>query len=84
MKPRTLSFLCLPIAIALMATLSAGPSRADLDGDEPENGPRKVLTYALCAASIVVATTTGNLVLAVLGCSRLFVDEAHDTPGEYA
>lgn len=83
MKPRMLSFLCLTVAVVLVATLSARPSRADLDGAEPENGPRKVLTYALCAASIVVASTTGNLVVALIGCSRLFTDEAHNTPGEY-
>jgi hypothetical protein len=62
------------VALVLAASLCAQPARA-ADGEETDDGWKKVLKYARCAFNVFHAVTPTDWMVAAVDCGRLMMEE---------
>ena len=63
------------VALSLVAALHASPARASDTDSGTEDGWKKVLAFARCAAHVFRAVTPVDWTVAFLDCGRLFMEE---------
>jgi hypothetical protein len=62
------------VTLSLIAALHASPARAEVS-DDTEDGWKKVLAFARCAAHVFRAITPVDWTVAFLDCGRLYMEE---------
>ena len=68
----------LPVLLAVSLLAGITPLRAQTEAIEPEtgDGPRKVLMYIGCAVAVFAATSVPGLLIALVGCGKMVIDES--------
>ena len=68
----------LPAMLALVTLLALAPAARATDGDGPgsvDEGWKKVVAYARCAFEMFIASTPAQWTVAILDCSKQYLDE---------